>query len=222
MRQQQRVNPNLTLAPVALALAIALAFCPNQVRQQRRVHAADRSHQTDRPTAAEPWPCGGCGAQEEEQPILSQEQQCQWPAEVGRKLTGPRGAGARTGLVVSACDARPDVFIVSFSERLMLGLCVSKMRSSRSSCSRSMFFWIFFFILCRTRIAPPTAVPVGRERTDRPVCDCYTLFGHNEGVSACVFNCHVRATVRRVTVGMFLTILSLELTRETDYSRDDH
>ena len=26
MRQQQRVNPNLTLAPVALALAIALPF----------------------------------------------------------------------------------------------------------------------------------------------------------------------------------------------------
>ena len=28
------------------------------------------------------------------------------------------------GLVVSACDARPDVFIVSFSERLMLPLCL--------------------------------------------------------------------------------------------------
>jgi len=29
---------------------------------------------------------------------------------------------------VSACEARPDFFIVSFSERLMLYLCVSKAR----------------------------------------------------------------------------------------------
>ena len=29
---------------------------------------------------------------------------------------------------MSACEARPDFFIVSFSERLMLYLCVSKAR----------------------------------------------------------------------------------------------
>ena len=172
MRQQQRVNPNLTLAPVALALAIALAFCPNQVRQQRRVHAADRSHQTDRPTAAEPWPCGGCGAQEEEQPILSQEQQCQWPAEVGRKLT-PRRRSQDAGLVVSACDARPDVFIVSFSERLMLvrPLCLENaFEPFLVYSSRSMFFWIFFFILCRTRIAPPTELCLWAAREQIDLC----------------------------------------------------
>ena len=70
------------------------------------------------------------------------------------------------GLVVSACDARPDVFIVSFSERLMLPLCLE---NAFEPFLVVVVCFLHFHILCPTHASHrPPLCAVGRAPKVRP------------------------------------------------------